>query len=171
MNQSGIVRKKGPAKITPLMKQYFEMKAKNKDALLLFRVGDFYETFGEDEAIMDSITIRFYYDDSKVDEDELYLLRYIGGIGEIIQLWESKDIIINKDANYVQFTTTDPFDEVVDFYSDALNTYDPEFLSHTTDLGRQTAISIPQKNGMISVAIQEFTAEGTVNITFMAVGS
>ncbi len=30
------------------MKQYFEMKAKHKDALLLFRVGDFYETFGED---------------------------------------------------------------------------------------------------------------------------
>ena len=30
------------------MQQYFEMKAKHKDALLLFRVGDFYETFGED---------------------------------------------------------------------------------------------------------------------------
>ncbi len=35
-------------KVTPLMKQYFEMKAKHHDALLLFRVGDFYETFGED---------------------------------------------------------------------------------------------------------------------------
>ena len=35
-------------KVTPLMKQYFDMKAKHKDALLLFRVGDFYETFGED---------------------------------------------------------------------------------------------------------------------------
>ena len=30
------------------MKQYFDMKSKHKDALLLFRVGDFYETFGED---------------------------------------------------------------------------------------------------------------------------
>ena len=30
------------------MKQYFAMKAKHKDALMLFRVGDFYETFGED---------------------------------------------------------------------------------------------------------------------------
>lgn len=39
---------KNPGKITPLMKQYFEMKARHKDALLLFRVGDFYETFGED---------------------------------------------------------------------------------------------------------------------------
>ncbi|MDR0385066.1 MAG: DNA mismatch repair protein MutS [Prevotellaceae bacterium] len=33
---------------TPLMKQYFGVKSKNPDALLLFRVGDFYETFGED---------------------------------------------------------------------------------------------------------------------------
>jgi DNA mismatch repair protein MutS len=30
------------------MKQYFTIKAKNPDAILLFRVGDFYETFGED---------------------------------------------------------------------------------------------------------------------------
>lgn len=36
------------SKETPLIKQYYEMKAKHKDALLLFRVGDFYETFGED---------------------------------------------------------------------------------------------------------------------------
>ncbi|MEI6900680.1 MAG: DNA mismatch repair protein MutS, partial [Bacteroidota bacterium] len=34
--------------ITPLMKQYNAIKAKYPDALLLFRVGDFYETFGED---------------------------------------------------------------------------------------------------------------------------
>lgn len=33
---------------TPLMKQYFQIKRKHPDALLLFRVGDFYETFGED---------------------------------------------------------------------------------------------------------------------------
>ena len=33
---------------TPLMKQYNQIKAKYPDALLLFRVGDFYETFGED---------------------------------------------------------------------------------------------------------------------------
>ena len=35
-------------KVTPLMKQYNSIKAKYPDALLLFRVGDFYETFGED---------------------------------------------------------------------------------------------------------------------------
>ena len=33
---------------TPLMKQYTAVKAKHPDAILLFRVGDFYETFGED---------------------------------------------------------------------------------------------------------------------------
>ncbi len=38
--------KKG--KVTPLMRQYAEMKAQHPDALLLYRVGDFYETFGED---------------------------------------------------------------------------------------------------------------------------
>ncbi len=33
---------------TPLMKQYFEIKAKHPDAILLFRCGDFYETFSTD---------------------------------------------------------------------------------------------------------------------------
>ena len=33
---------------TPLMKQYAEMKTKHPDAILLFRVGDFYETFSDD---------------------------------------------------------------------------------------------------------------------------
>ena len=33
---------------TPLMKQYFDIKAKHPDAILLFRVGDFYEMYGED---------------------------------------------------------------------------------------------------------------------------
>ena len=33
---------------TPLMKQYLELKGKQPDAILLFRVGDFYETFSDD---------------------------------------------------------------------------------------------------------------------------
>lgn len=33
---------------TPLIAQYHEMKRKHPDAILLFRVGDFYETFAED---------------------------------------------------------------------------------------------------------------------------
>ncbi|GHU09105.1 DNA mismatch repair protein MutS [Alphaproteobacteria bacterium] len=36
---------------TPLMKQYFDIKAKHPDAILLFRVGDFYEMYGEDAVI------------------------------------------------------------------------------------------------------------------------
>lgn len=36
------------ANVTPLMAQYYQVKAKYPDAILLFRVGDFYETFGED---------------------------------------------------------------------------------------------------------------------------
>lgn len=39
---------KKKASVTPLMKQYNVIKQKHPDALLLFRVGDFYETFGED---------------------------------------------------------------------------------------------------------------------------
>jgi len=35
-------------KVTPLMRQYYKIKEKYPDALLLFRVGDFYETFHED---------------------------------------------------------------------------------------------------------------------------
>ena len=33
---------------TPLMKQFYSIKGKHPDAMLLFRVGDFYETFGDD---------------------------------------------------------------------------------------------------------------------------
>jgi len=40
--------KKKPVAETPLMKQYNAIKGKYPDALLLFRVGDFYETFGDD---------------------------------------------------------------------------------------------------------------------------
>ncbi len=40
---------------TPLMKQYFAIKAQHPDALLLFRVGDFYETFSEDAIIASKV--------------------------------------------------------------------------------------------------------------------
>ncbi len=45
---------KGDAE-TPLMKQYHTIKATYPDALLLFRVGDFYETFGSDAVKASSI--------------------------------------------------------------------------------------------------------------------
>ena len=37
--------------ITPMMQQYYKIKEKYHDAILLFRVGDFYETFGEDAKV------------------------------------------------------------------------------------------------------------------------
>jgi len=43
-----LASKEKSVKETPLMKQYNEIKRKYPDACLLFRVGDFYETFGED---------------------------------------------------------------------------------------------------------------------------
>lgn len=41
-------QKTAAKKVTPLMRQYAKVKTKYPDAILLFRVGDFYETFGED---------------------------------------------------------------------------------------------------------------------------
>lgn len=40
---------------TPMMRQYLEMKRKHPDAVLLFRSGDFYETFGDDAIIASEI--------------------------------------------------------------------------------------------------------------------
>lgn len=39
-------------KMTPAMRQYYEAKEKHKDALIFFRMGDFYESFGEDAKII-----------------------------------------------------------------------------------------------------------------------
>ena len=36
------------AELTPMMKQYLEIKEQNKDSILFFRLGDFYEMFGAD---------------------------------------------------------------------------------------------------------------------------
>ncbi len=71
----------------------------------------------------------------------------------------------------VQFTTRDSHDAVLEFYTDALKTYDTKTMSHAVEGGRQTAISIPQRRGNITVAIQEFVKEGAVNITLMRVGT
>ncbi len=47
-------KEKNPAE-TPLMKQYNQIKAKFPEALLLFRVGDFYETFGQDAILASKV--------------------------------------------------------------------------------------------------------------------
>jgi DNA mismatch repair protein MutS len=41
--------------ITPAMRQYKEIKEKYPDAILFFRMGDFYEMFGEDAMIAHNV--------------------------------------------------------------------------------------------------------------------
>ncbi len=43
------------SELTPIMKQYMKIKEKHLDAILLFRLGDFYEMFGEDARVASSI--------------------------------------------------------------------------------------------------------------------
>src|ERR1700722_20255302 len=63
---------------TPLMKQYNSFKAKYPDAILLFRVGDFYETFGEDvkraSAVLGIVLTR--RSNGKASEIELALISH-----------------------------------------------------------------------------------------------
>ncbi len=47
--------KSNEGKLTPLMSQYFSLKTKHSNAILLFRVGDFYETFGEDAILVSGV--------------------------------------------------------------------------------------------------------------------
>lgn len=70
-------------KLTPVMQQYVDMKAENPDALLMFRLGDFYESF---------------FDDAKVISENLGLVltsRGTDGLGENIPMcgipWHAAD--------------------------------------------------------------------------------
>ena len=40
------------AELTPMMQQYFEIKNKNKDYILFYRLGDFYEMFFDDAKLV-----------------------------------------------------------------------------------------------------------------------
>ena len=42
---------KNPAELTPMQRQYFQIKERNKDSILFFRLGDFYEMFNEDAQV------------------------------------------------------------------------------------------------------------------------
>jgi hypothetical protein len=70
----------------------------------------------------------------------------------------------------VQFTTSDTHDQVLSFYKTALEKYNPEIISHELPDGRQTAIDITERHGVVTVAIQEYPKEGKVVLTFMRVG-
>ncbi len=56
------------ARLSPLMEQYFSIKRQCPDALLLFRMGDFYETFGED-AINASKTLNITLTSRQKDDE------------------------------------------------------------------------------------------------------
>lgn len=56
------------ARLSPLMEQYFRIKEQCPDALLLFRMGDFYETFGED-AITTSRTLNITLTSRQKDDE------------------------------------------------------------------------------------------------------
>ena len=47
--------KQKAGELTPMMQQFYEFKAKHPDAVLLFRCGDFYETYGEDAVVASEI--------------------------------------------------------------------------------------------------------------------
>jgi DNA mismatch repair protein MutS len=49
------VAKQKAGELTPMMQQFYEFKAKHPDAVLLFRCGDFYETYGEDAVVASEI--------------------------------------------------------------------------------------------------------------------
>ncbi len=70
-------------------------------------------------------------------------------------------------ANLLQYTTEDSFDEVMEFYSEALTEFDTKISTYSTDQGRQTAIEIARKRGELTIAVQEFPQENKVNITLM----
>jgi hypothetical protein len=72
-------------------------------------------------------------------------------------------------GSLAQYSTTDSYDEVMAFYTESLAPHDPELMSHSSELGRQAALSISKDNGIVTVSVQEFTEENTVAITFMEV--
>ena len=49
------VAKQKAGELTPMMQQFYDFKAKHPDAVLLFRCGDFYETYGEDAVVASEI--------------------------------------------------------------------------------------------------------------------
>ena len=82
----------------------------------------------------------------------------------------TRDQVYLHPQELIQLSTTDPFDAVVDFYKGELDKYNPEIVSYTSELGRQTALTIKQEKRVITVAVQEHDEEGKVVISHMAVG-
>ena len=61
------------AEITPMMKQYLEIKEQNKDSILFFRLGDFYEMFNEDaKLVSQELDLTLTTRDRNKPPEELY---------------------------------------------------------------------------------------------------
>src|SRR5258706_12272045 len=75
---------------TPARKQYLDMKSKCSDAILLYQVGDFYETFDEDAYITSRelqivLTSRTYGDDKHVPLAGIPLHALENYVGKLVQ--------------------------------------------------------------------------------------
>ena len=71
------------------------------------------------------------------------------------------------EGNLKQYSSSASYDNVVNFYIDALQAYESHIVGRTSEPGRQMAISIRTANGGLSVAVQELAAKNTVHITLM----
>jgi hypothetical protein len=69
-------------------------------------------------------------------------------------------------AKVKRVVTEDSYDKVLEYYSDVLEPYNPDVISHDLEDGRQTAITITGNNSL-TIAIQEFKKEGKTSITYM----
>ena len=84
---------------TPLMKQYNTIKSKYPDAILLFRVGDFYETFGED-AVKAAVEAQLYLFSHKWEDAEIKVRI---GIHTGKAKWNGEDIDQISNKKMVKF--------------------------------------------------------------------
>ena len=78
---------------TPLMKQYFEMKKKHPDAILLYRVGDFYETYTTDAIIASEIL-------------GITLTKRANGSGKTIEMAGFPHHALDRDSRTTPWTPT-----------------------------------------------------------------
>lgn len=65
-------------KLTPIMRQYVDLKAKHPDAVLLFRCGEFYETYMQDAEICANILCITLTKSAKSKEPDGKFLRMAG---------------------------------------------------------------------------------------------
>lgn len=70
VHRDWLTTKKVEVKISPMLRQFYDLKKKHPDALLLFRVGDFYETYSDDaEKASKILGITLVNDHSKKDKN------------------------------------------------------------------------------------------------------